>query len=140
MHEAAIAANLIEAVQQAVGVEPGAGGAGVARGATAAPGTGGARVTAIHVRIGELAGVSADALAFAFECLTAGTALEGARLVFDAVPLTVHCDACGRTTPVEDLVFRCSACGSERTRVASGRELEVRTLELEDLEVAGARD
>jgi hydrogenase nickel incorporation protein HypA/HybF len=139
MHEAAIAANLIEAVQRAIGAEPGATGVGGA-GATRDPVAPGARVVAIHVRVGELAGVSPDALAFAFECLTAATALEGARLVFDAVPLTVHCDACGRTTPVEDLVFRCSACGSEHTRVASGRELEVRTLELEDPEVACARD
>jgi len=122
MHEAGIAQTLIEAVQQRLVSEPGA------------------RVAAIHVRVGELAGVSTDALDFAFECLSANTSLRGARLVFDPVPLTVHCEACGQTTPVEDLIFRCGACGSERTRVASGRELEVRTLELEEGAVAGARD
>jgi hydrogenase nickel incorporation protein HypA/HybF len=123
MHEAGIATNLIEAVQQRLQTVPGA------------------RVTAIHVRIGELAGVSTDALDFAFECLSASTPLAGAKLVFDLVPLMVACDACGQTTPVEDLVFRCGLCGSERTRVASGRELEVRTLELaEGTEVAYARN
>jgi hydrogenase nickel incorporation protein HypA/HybF len=121
MHEAGIALNLIEAVQQRLAAEPGA------------------RVAAIHVRIGELAGVSTDALDFAFECLSASTRLAGARLVFDRVPLTLACDACGQSTPVEDLVFRCGACGSERTRVVSGRELEVRTLDLaEETEVAHA--
>ena len=123
MHEAGIALNLIEAVQQRLASDPGV------------------RVAAIHVRVGELAGVSTDALDFAFECLAAPTSLAGARLIFDPVPLTVVCDACGQTTPVEDLVFRCGLCGSERTRVASGRELEVRTLELvEETEVAHARD
>lgn len=123
MHEAGIALNLIEAVQQRLATLPGS------------------RVAVIHVRVGELAGVSTDALDFAFECLSAGTPLAGAKLVFDLVPLTVLCDACGQTSPVEDLVFRCGVCGSERTRVASGRELEVRTLELvEDTEVAYARD
>lgn len=123
MHEAGIALNLIEAVQQRLASDPGA------------------RVAAIHVRVGELAGVSTDALDFAFECLAASTSLAGARLVFDLVPLTVACDACGQTSPVEDLVFRCGVCGSERTRVASGRELEVRTLELvEETEVVHARD
>jgi len=123
MHEAGIATNLIEAVQQRLAAVPGA------------------RVAAIHVRIGELSGVSADALEFAFECLSASTSLAGAKLVFDLVPLMVECDACGQTTPVEDLVFRCGLCGSERTRVASGRELEVRTLELvEGTEVAYARN
>ncbi len=123
MHEASIALNLIEAVEQRLESHPGA------------------RVAAIHVRVGELAGVSTDALDFAFECLSACTSLAGARLVFELVPLTMTCDACGRTSPVEDLVFRCPACGSESTRVASGRELEVRTLELvEETEVVHARD
>ena len=123
MHEAGIALSLIEAVQQRLVSMPGS------------------RVAVIHVRVGELAGVSTDALDFAFECLSASTSLAGAKLVFDLVPLMVECDACGKTSPVEDLVFRCGVCGSERTRVASGRELEVRTLELvEESEVAYARD
>ncbi len=121
MHEASIALNLIEAVERRLESQPLG------------------RVEAIHVRVGELAGVSTDALAFAFECLSTGTPLAGARLVFEPVPLTMTCDACGRTSRVEDLVFRCPACGSEKTRVASGRELEVRTLELaEEHEVAHA--
>ena len=123
MHEASIALNLIEAVEQRLEAQPDA------------------RVAAIHVRVGELAGVSTDALDFAFQCLSAGTPLAGARLVFDVVPLTMTCDACGRTSKVEDLVFRCPTCGSESTRVSTGRELEVRTLDLaEELEVAHASD
>ena len=121
MHEAGIALNLIEAVQQRLESEPAA------------------RVAAIHVRVGELSGVSTDALDFAFQCLSAGTPLQSAKLVFDLIPLTMVCEACGRTSPVEDLVFRCPACGSEKTRISSGRELEVRTLELvEERELAHA--
>ena len=112
MHEADIALNLIEAVEERLETVPGA------------------RVAAIRVRVGELSGVSSDALEFAFECLSAGTPLEGAKLVFEVVPLTIACQACGRTSPVEDLVFRCPACGSEKTEVRGGRELEVRTLDL----------
>ncbi|MGA2382926.1 MAG: hydrogenase maturation nickel metallochaperone HypA [Gemmatimonadales bacterium] len=120
MHEASIALNLIEAVEQRLESQPG-------------------HVTAIHVRVGELAGVSTEALDFAFQCLSAGTPLASARLVFEVIPLTMTCDACGRTSGVEDLVFRCPACGSENTRISTGRELEVRTLELaEEPEVAHA--
>ncbi|HVO34186.1 MAG TPA: hydrogenase maturation nickel metallochaperone HypA [Gemmatimonadales bacterium] len=123
MHEASIALNLIEAVEQRLESQPEA------------------RVAAIHVRVGELAGVSTEALDFAFQCLSVSTPLAGARLVFDVVPLTMACAACGRTSRVEDLVFRCPACGSENTRVSTGRELEVRTLELaEEPEVAHASD
>jgi hydrogenase nickel incorporation protein HypA/HybF len=121
MHEAGIALNLIEAVEQRLESQPSA------------------QVAVIHVRVGELAGVSAEALDFAFQCLSAGTPLAGARLEFEVVPLTMACEACGRTSRVEDLVFRCPACGSEQTRVSTGRELEVRTLELaEEREVAHA--
>ncbi len=112
MHEAAIALNLIEAVGDRLAPEALA------------------RVAVIHVRIGELSGVSADALEFAFRCLTAHSPLAAARLDFEPVPLAQVCDACGRGSPVRDLVFRCPACGSERTRITGGRELEVRSLEL----------
>ena len=121
MHEASIALNLIEAVEGRLESQPSA------------------RVAVIHVRVGELAGVSTEALDFAFQCLSAGTPLAGARLAFEQVPLTMTCGACGRTSRVEDLVFRCPACGSEKTQVSTGRELEVRTLELaEEREVVHA--
>jgi hydrogenase nickel incorporation protein HypA/HybF len=92
-------------------------------------------VRRIHVRIGAMSGVCADSLDFAFGCLAQGTELAETRLVFEVVPLTVACRACGATNAVEDYVFRCPACGSERTAIASGRELEVRTLDVEDMEV-----
>jgi len=121
MHEASIALNLIEAVERRLESQPRA------------------RVAVIHVRVGELAGVSTDALEFAFQCLSAGTPLAGTTLAFEPVPLTMACDACGATSRVEDLVFRCPRCGSEKTRVSTGQELEVRTLELvEEAEVAHA--
>jgi len=121
MHEAGIALNLIEAVERRLQAQTDA------------------RVAVIHVRVGELAGVSTEALDFAFQCLSAGTRVQGARLVFEVVPLMLVCDACGVTSRVVDLVFRCPACGSEKTRVSTGRELEVRTLELaEEHEVAHA--
>ncbi len=115
MHEAGIALNLIEAVQSRLEALPHG------------------HVAAIHVTIGELSGVSAEALEFAFHCLAAGTSLETTRLVFEVVPLAMRCDACGRTSPVADLVFRCPACGSERTTVVGGRELEVRTVDVADV-------
>ena len=117
MHEAGIALHLIECV--------------VARLEPLPHGP----VRRIHVRIGAMSGVCADALDFAFGCLARGTELAEARLVFEVVPLTVACVACGATNPVEDYVFRCPACGSERTAIASGRELEIRTLDVEDVEV-----
>ena len=91
-------------------------------------------VRALHVRIGEMAGVNPDSLEFAFECLTNGTALEGAALAVERVPLAVDCDACGQRTPVADYVFRCASCGAETVRIASGREMQFVSIDADDPE------
>jgi len=91
-------------------------------------------VRALHVRIGEMAGVNPDSLDFALECLAKGTELEGARLEVERVPLTVDCDACGRRTAVADYVFRCGDCGAATVRVATGRELQFVSIDTDDPE------
>jgi hydrogenase nickel incorporation protein HypA/HybF len=91
---------------------------------------------AVRVRVGLLAGVNPDALEFAFDCLARGTELATARLVVERVPVRARCDACGFTADVRDLVFRCARCGSERTVIVAGRELEVSGIETDDPEEA----
>ena len=112
MHEAGIALTLLETAERALADRPAA------------------RVLRLVVRVGELAGVSAGALDFAFTCLRPGTRLDGASLVIESVPLALDCEACGRRTSVENLVFLCGACGSPRGRIATGRELELHSLEI----------
>jgi len=89
-------------------------------------------VRRLNVRIGELAGVNAESLDFAFECLSRGSVVEGARLEVERVPLTVDCDGCGSRTAVVDLVFRCGKCGGEKTRVATGRELQFVSIDVDE--------
>jgi len=114
MHEAGIAEYLVETAEQHLQRVPHG------------------PVRTLLVRIGELAGVNPDSLDFAFECISKGTAVDGARLEIERVPLTVECDACGRRTPVEDYVFRCGACGAEAVRIATGRELEFVSIDADD--------
>ncbi len=120
MHEAGIAGDLIRTAERQLLREPHG------------------PVRRLLVRIGELAGVNPDALDFAFECLSPGTAVEGARLEIERVPLTVACEGCGRTTPVVDYVFRCGACGADGVRIASGRELEFVSIDVDDPVEEGA--
>lgn len=120
MHEAGLAVRVMQCVTDGL--------AGVPHGP----------VRAVRLRLGVLAAVNADALEFAFTCLSQGTPLARTRLVFERVPLTIGCDACGATSEVADLVFRCARCGSERTRVLTGRELEVSSVDVDDAEAAHA--
>ena len=121
MHEAGIAEYLVEVAEQHLRRVPHG------------------PVRRLLVRIGEMAGVNPDSLDFAFECLSKGTGVEGARLEIERVPLAVDCDACGRRTPVEDYVFRCGACGAETVRVATGRELEFVSIDTDDPAEEAAR-
>jgi hydrogenase nickel incorporation protein HypA/HybF len=43
------------------------------------------RVSAVHLRLGDLSGVVKDALLFSWDASCAGTPLEGAQLVIDEV-------------------------------------------------------
>lgn len=93
---------------------------------------GAARVTAVTLRMGELAGVSADALRFAYDVATAGTILEGSRLELRPVALTVYCPRCDREVELAGVQsFRCPVCGTPTSDVRAGRELEIESLEVE---------
>lgn len=94
----------------------------------------GGRITAVHVRKGELLILSEEALAEAWRILTAGTELAGSDLRFEAVPVRVRCPVCGYEGPVDYAqdegrhfavpVLSCPRCGG-RAEVVEGRELAI---------------
>ena len=92
--------------------------------------TRGRRVVSIRVEIGQLSGVVPDAMLFAFDIATAGTALEGAVLEIDERAGRIRCRDCGTRSPSPDLLLLC-ACGSAAVEVVAGRELRVVSVELE---------
>jgi hydrogenase nickel incorporation protein HypA/HybF len=89
----------------------------------------GRQVVAVHVRVGELSGVIADAMAFCFDVAAAGTAVDGADLVIDEVRGRILCAACGRESEVADRVLLC-VCGSADVTVIAGDDLSVAYVEL----------
>lgn len=95
----------------------------------------GVRVEALNLRLGPLSGVVREALLFSFDLAAEGTALEGARLEIEEVPVVVFCPACSAERPLPDLQdFRCPVCATPTPRVVSGRELELATMEVTAIE------
>jgi hydrogenase nickel incorporation protein HypA/HybF len=114
VHEFAVAQSLLEIVEQ-----------------EARPYSG-ARVTGITLRIGQLSAVVPDALRFAFEAITRGGIAEGAVLEIEEVPLTIRCRQCKEQFTVDDPFMVCPRCEGSDVEMVSGRELEIRSMEICD--------
>ena len=91
----------------------------------------GVQVTAVYLKLGALSGVVKDALLGSFELASAGTPLEGSRLVVEEQPVVVFCPVCQEERQLPSIqLFRCPECGSPTPEVRGGRELQVTALEV----------
>ncbi len=114
MHELSIALSIIEGAEEEMRRQ----GAG--------------RVFAVHVRLGALSGIVADALTFSYELACEGTALQGSSLVIEEMPIRLYCAAChAENAPVSPQHLHCRKCGSSACNVVQGSELELTALELD---------
>src|SRR5690606_6507829 len=84
------------------------------------------RVEAVHVKLGVLSSVVKEALHFAFDVVSEGTPLEGARLVIEDVPVKVYCPSCAvESTLAKPFPLRCPQCGQRTGDVRDGRQIEL---------------
>jgi len=119
MHELSIALSLIDAA------------------AEKAEELGAVRVEAIHLKLGALSGVVREALLFSFDLAAAGTPIEGARLEIEDIPVAVFCQTCNTEQELPGIQsFRCPVCDTPTPDVVRGRELELTSLEVTDLDAA----
>jgi hydrogenase nickel incorporation protein HypA/HybF len=91
---------------------------------------GATEVERILLRVGPLSGVEPPLLKSAFPLAAAGTIAESAVLDIEAAPVRVQCDACGAETPAEPNRLLCGRCGGFQTRLVSGEEMLLASLEL----------
>lgn len=118
MHEMSLATSLIDIVREEMRKH------------------GVARLSLVRLRCGALANVVPEALSMAFEVLTDGTDLAGARLEMTEEPLRLACGKCGREYSPEAsaaaIFSPCPFCGEEiGHRVLAGKELYIEHMEVE---------
>jgi len=93
----------------------------------------GGQVSAIYLKIGALSGVVKEALLSSFEMASAGTPLEGSRLVVEEVPIVAFCSHCQTNRTLTSAQwFCCPECGAPTPEVLQGKDLEVVALEMTD--------
>lgn len=89
------------------------------------------RVVTITLAIGALSGVERESLEFAFPLAAEGTLAADAHLVIEEVPARLTCRACHAETDFEVPMVACSKCGSGDIEVSGGRDLIIKSVELE---------
>jgi hydrogenase nickel incorporation protein HypA/HybF len=115
VHELSIALSLVELASEEAGRQ------------------GDVRVEALRVRLGTLAGVVEEALAFSFDLAAEGTPVQGARLEFLRVGVAIRCARCHEERELPDIRhFRCPVCGTPSADVVRGREIELVAMEVTD--------
>jgi hydrogenase nickel incorporation protein HypA/HybF len=89
------------------------------------------RITRILLSIGPLSGVEATLLKDAFPIAAAGTVAEDADLAIEEQAIRVKCLSCGAESEASANRLLCAACGDYRTRLVSGDEMLLMSVELE---------
>lgn len=96
----------------------------------------GVQVSAVHLRLGALAGVVKDALMFSYEVACQDTPLQGSQLMVEDVPVIVFCLQCQKERVLQSVqLFACPECGTPTMDIRQGKELEVFALEVQEEEV-----
>jgi len=89
------------------------------------------RITRVIVQIGPLSGVEPELLRHAYPIASAGSPAADAALVLEPLPIRVHCENCGADSDASANRLLCGVCGDYRTRLISGDELLLASVELE---------
>ena len=113
MHELSIAMRVVETLTEDLAEQTG-------------------EITLVRLRVGALSCVVPDALRFAWDIACQDTRLCGSALEIEEVDVQIWCELCGREqqVPPGSFTMRCSICGAAASRVVSGRELEILSVEM----------
>ncbi|MGB6305385.1 MAG: hydrogenase maturation nickel metallochaperone HypA [Acidobacteriaceae bacterium] len=114
MHEVGIASEILHASHAEAARRPGA------------------RLVAVTVRIGVLAGVDADALHFAWDVMSQQAEHDPVTLQIEMMPRRNRCLECGREFVTEMYSEPCPDCSSENSTLLSGDEMQLASVEVEE--------
>jgi hydrogenase nickel incorporation protein HypA/HybF len=117
MHELSIVSSVVDTVSESVAAYPGA------------------RVLEVRLRVGVLTSVVVDSLEFCWGIATDATPLAGSKLIVTMVPVLMHCAQCAADVELDGVQsFRCPRCGQPCTDLRQGRELDIESFEIDEID------
>ena len=114
MHEVGIASEILRASHAEAARRPGA------------------RLVAVTVKIGVLAGVDADALRFAWDVVSEQAEYEPVTLEIQMLPRRNRCQNCGWEFTTDMYSEPCPQCSSENSLLLGGDEMQLASVEVEE--------
>jgi len=87
-------------------------------------------VESVKLGIGPVSGVEISLLQHAYPFASAGTVADHSKLVIETIPLKVSCERCAAETEAEPGWLICAACGSNLTKLVSGDEMILMSIEM----------
>ncbi len=114
MHELSICQSMLEIVDKTMAQHPGA------------------RLQRIYLDVGRGSTVEPSLLSEAYVVATTGSKYEGSELVVNEIPLIGRCRSCGNEFEYKEIALGCPKCESIDVEIASGMELNIRELEIEE--------
>jgi len=117
MHEMGIALEIIDIVKASI-----------------PPDTPDARVVRINLQIGRLSAIVTESLRFCLEIAAKDTPLADAEVAIEEVPVVAQCKDCRHRWTITGPAFSCEKCQSGSIELLSGRELDIRSIEIAEEE------
>jgi len=90
----------------------------------------GAVIKQINLEIGKLSAIMPESLMFCFDVASKETAVAGATLNIEVIPVMAKCKDCGAKWEITGPTFVCQACESGSIDILSGREMDIKSIEI----------
>jgi hydrogenase nickel incorporation protein HypA/HybF len=100
----------------------------------------GQKVRRVQLQVGKLQMVVLDSLQFSFQLMADGTPAAEAIVEMEEMPVHVLCKQCGADSQLNSPPFSCLSCNSFDVEVASGDQLVVDAVELENGDIIRRRE
>lgn len=89
------------------------------------------RVVSIHLRVGEMLGLTEEWIQWYFDHLSQGTIAEGGKIIFTKSPIIFQCESCRHTMSTEvsnNDTMCCPSCGNSKMVMLNGREFFIESI------------
>ena len=99
------------------------------------------KICSVTLEFGEVSGIVPSYLLSYWKWYTKKFPLfDGAKLLCETIPAITWCDDCKKTYPTVKYGKICPRCGSGNTWLQQGNEMNIKQIEVEDLEEGGTAD